>query len=316
MIDLTVAICTYRRSDMLRTTLLSLAACQPVKTRWELLIVDNAGQSEVAAVVDAVRPRLLEIHAPSLTQVRCVVESQTGTSHARNRVLDDAQAPIVLFTDDDVLFDPRWLAAMSDAIRSQPRCDFWGGRIEPTWDVPQPVWFRIDLCPLLGDLIVRYDRGRDPRPWHPQDDPPFYTANLAMRVARAQAVGRFDTTVGHRGTKRIGAEDVLLVRALADGGSSGWYAADALVYHPVPPQRATRSAARRFVWRQGQIAVEMLRRQHSRTPRWLYRLAAEQALAALASWPLAALRRDTSLAFAAQLAALFSLSKLYHALRR
>lgn len=314
MPDLTVAICTYRRVEPFRETLDSLAACAAPGCDWELLIVDNAGDPAVEDLVD----RWSDQH-PQL-RVRYEVESQLGTSHARNHAIDSARASIVLFTDDDVAFEPTWLARMWQAILDHPECVFWGGRVEPRWLTPVPGWFDPVQCPMLGDTIVQYRRGDEPREWDMREDPPFYTANLALRVDAMNHAGGFDTSVGHRGGVRIGAEDSLMVKAIASAGGRGWYAADAVVHHPVPEERATQQYARKFAWRQGWISLEMLRREADPSgqtkppvPRWVYRVAASQWMRGLGQWlqGLATFRPATT--FAGRFLMTFAASKLYHA---
>ncbi|MCC5829418.1 MAG: glycosyltransferase family 2 protein [Phycisphaeraceae bacterium] len=269
MPELTVAICTYRRHDMLAITLASLADCEPIDQAWELLVIDNGCQDTIRQLVEGFAGRL---------PVRYLPEPNLGASHARNRATREAGAPIILFTDDDVTFDPQWLVRMSRSIRERPDCAFWGGRVEPVWPVAQPVWFDDALCPMLGDAIVQYRRGEQPRAWNPENDPPFYTANLALRTSAIAEAGYFDTQVGHRGGKRMGMEDSLMVKAISASGGKGWYAADAVVHHPVPDDRIRRGYmlgfARRQAWLSARIVAQT--RPGGRPPRWFFRAAAQR----------------------------------------
>ena len=314
MSEFTVAICTYRRADVLPDTLASLAAVDLPDADWDLLVVDNACDPDVERIVRGFVDRL---------PVRYASESQVGIARARNRAVGSTDASVIIFADDDVLFDRRWLCAMIGAVRRHDECDFWGGRIDPMWQIDRPAWFDVRRCPMLGDSIVRYDLGDAPRAWRFGEDPEFYTCNLALRTDAVRQAGMFDVTLGHQGRKRGGGEDSWMIRSIRQSGGRGWYAADALLRHPVPASRLTRRHARAFAWWQGRVGVDMLRREHAddhrpagRTPRWLYRVAAEQMLGGLASWTTGTVRRDAGLAFAGQFNALFNFSKLYHALRR
>ncbi len=365
--DLTVAICTYKRVDMLRETLASLAACEPIDARWELLVIDNEVNEAVRAVVESFAGKMTRcggasvgsgsasyqpdgfqnpkseiqnlksssdptpytLHPKPYTlnpkpfSPRYLPEPTTGTSHARNRAVKEAAAPIILFTDDDVTFDPRWLQRMWSAIQAQPRCGFWGGRVEPTWSQPAPRWFDPTNCPMLGDTIVQYRRGDETRRWDPKQDPPFYTANLAFRCDAIRAAGGFDTTVGHRGDKRMGMEDSLMVRAVSDAGNEGWYVADAIVHHPVPPQRVTKKYAKEFAWRQGWLSVQMTRRREDagfgakgKLPRWFLRVAASEWLRGVGQMIVGCFTFNPGKRFAGVVRATFNASKLWHAMRR
>src|SRR5262249_28863778 len=156
--------------------------------------------------------------------------------------------------------------------------------------------------------IVRYDTGEAPRYWDPAQDPPFYTCNLGLRVDAVREAGMFDVSLGHMGQKRGSGEDSWMVKSIARAGGRGWYAADAVLDHPVPSERVTRKYARRFAWRQGRVGVDMLKRETAeatggdanrttRVPRWLYRAAAEGMLGGAGRWIGGLLRGDTAGAF-------------------
>lgn len=305
MTQLTVAVCTYRRAELLPVTLESLAQAQPPDGSWELLIVDNDGDPAVRAITQRFANRL---------PVRYVAEPRVGIARARNCAIESAAAPVVLFADDDVVFDPQWLAAMARAIHEHPECDFWGGRIVPQWNMPQPDWFDLRRCPMLNDTIVRYDAGEQSRAWERGRDLPFYTCNLSLRVEAVRRAGLFNVGMGHVGAARGGGEDTWMIHCIARNGGKGWYAADAVLYHPVPAPRITRAYARDFAWRQGELSVEMLRLEQPATPRWLYPLALRQMARGMKQWLGGALHADPAEAFAGQYRLLFNFSKLYHAL--
>jgi glycosyltransferase involved in cell wall biosynthesis len=312
--DYTVAICTYRRHEPLRRTLASLVECAPVRRAWELLVVDNANDPRVRDIVMSFEGKL--------PHLRYETEPKLGIAHGRNRATNLARAPVIIFTDDDVTIDHEWLLRITGAIETHPECAFWGGRVEPVWDGPVPRWFSPERCESMGDAVVRYQRGTSPRPWDPASDPPFYTANLALRIERIAEAGYFETTLGHQGNKRLAAEDSLMVLTITAKGGQGWYAADAVVYHPVPPERARKTHARKFAWRQGFISLEMTRRQamlegrDPKLPRWMYRVAFEQTLAGVGQWAKGAATLNAAESFAGQYRALFNLSKLWHAMRK
>lgn len=318
MSSVTVAICTYHRGDLLAKTLASLADSDPLPAglTWELLVVDNGCEDSVKTCVAGFEAKL---------PVRYLAEPAVGLSRARNRAVNEAAAPVIIFTDDDALMHRQWLARMAGAIHEHPECDFWGGRIEPVWDFQQPRWFDIQRCPMLGDSIIRYDAGHEPRAWDPDKDTPFLGCNMAFGIDAIRRAGMFDVTLGHIGDKLGTGEDSWMILKIAQAGGKGWYVADALVHHPVPPQRVRRSFARGFAWRQGRVSVEMLRRNRApadaaprsnagRVPRWLYRLAAAETLRACAQWLAGLMRLDPAGAFAGQYKALFNFSKLWHAM--
>lgn len=308
---LTVAICTYRRLEPLRRALASLTRCDAIDEPWELIVVDNGAWPRVERIVSEFR---------HLLPVRYVVERTTGLSHARNRAIDLAKAPVVLFTDDDVTFDRGWLKAMSAAIFEHDDCDFWGGRIDADWQMDKPRWFDPAKCPMLDDMLVHYDAGDESGYWDRTKHKPFFGASLAVRVDRVRDVGGFDPSAGHCGEKSGAGEDSLMIDAIERAGGRGWYCAEALLQHPVPPQRVTRTFARRFSWRQGWVSAETHRRLECEDtmalPRWWYRTAIEQGAAGACQWLGGLMTGRAAMSFAGQFRMLYNASRFYHAVRR
>ncbi len=308
--DLTVCICTYKRTDPLRDALESLAKCDPIDRQWELLVIDNAGDDAVRDICASVADRLPIVYD---------VEDKTGLSHARNHAIDMAKAPVVLFTDDDVTFDPAWLRHMSDAIDAHDECDFYGGRVEAVWSIDRPTWFDTDACPMLADMLVHYDAGGTSGYWDRATHKPFFGASLAVRVEAVKRAGYFDPGAGHSGNKLGAGEDSLMIDAIERQGGRGWYVADALLYHPVPPQRVTRRFARRFAWRQGWVSAETHRRletTNGKLPRWWYRASFEQGFKAGWQWLVGLCSFNGPRRFAGEFRWRYSVSKFWHAMRK
>ena len=78
------------------------------------MVVDNAPRptrtAELVAELATTEPRL-----------RYVREDRPGLARAHNAALPHVLTPIVAFTDDDVLADPRWLAQLVDAFADDDR---------------------------------------------------------------------------------------------------------------------------------------------------------------------------------------------------
>lgn len=276
MMDLTIAVCTYRRGPLLQELLESLCRMQAPDLQWELVIVDNAVEEHVRQLVNSYSDRL---------PIRYVPETVAGCSNARNRAVESATAPIVLFTDDDAIVDEDWLVQMVAAIREHPEYDFWGGAIRPRWGTDRPRWFNDILCPMLRDVVVQYDAGSESRPWVAGQDLPFFTCNLALKVAAIRKAGMFDTALGHVGAKRVGNEDTRLQEVIVSQGGRGWYVARAIVDHPVPIERVKPEYALDFARRQGMMSVDFLAEKHGgQVPRWLYRSALTQGVHGFGTW--------------------------------
>lgn len=110
---ITVAICTLNRAELLRRTLDLLAAMRlPDHLDWEVLVVDNGCADHTDAVIEAFAGRL---------PIRREFEPRRGHTPARNHAVDAAKGEYIVWTDDDVVVDPGWLAALCRGVLSQAR---------------------------------------------------------------------------------------------------------------------------------------------------------------------------------------------------
>src|SRR5262252_3228871 len=86
-LSVTVAICTWNRSQSLQHTLEGFAQIAvPSETDWELLVVNNNCTDRTDEVIGA-----FEGHLP----VRRVLERRAGLSHARNRAVTEASGDYI-----------------------------------------------------------------------------------------------------------------------------------------------------------------------------------------------------------------------------
>lgn len=122
-VDISVAICTWNRARLLEQTLAQLCRLVvPSGLRWELAVIDNSCTDDTSAVIDRYKESL---------PIRSFVEPRLGLSHARNRAVAEARGEVLLWTDDDVLVSPDWLANYARAFREWPQAAYFGGPIQP-----------------------------------------------------------------------------------------------------------------------------------------------------------------------------------------
>ena len=108
MPDVTVIVPTYNRAGLLRETLASiLAQTKPAK---EIIVVDDGSTDDTQALLaDYPRP------------VRSILIQNSGDIVARNVGLMNATTPLVAFCDSDHLWEPEFLATMSECWQSDPK---------------------------------------------------------------------------------------------------------------------------------------------------------------------------------------------------
>lgn len=136
-LTITVAVPTYRRGEVLLSTLRALLAHHEFD---ELLVVD---QTEVPDET----LRLVFAQITTAAHVRWLPHTPPGVVGAMNRALREASGDVVLFLDDDIEPQPGLLAAHRAALRRFP--DAWavsgrvtqagGGHQRPTLNVQPPT---------------------------------------------------------------------------------------------------------------------------------------------------------------------------------
>ena len=113
-----VAICTRDRAPQLARALRSLE--HVMDEGHEVVVVDNASSS-------AQTRDLVEDDFP---QARYVRESREGLDFARNRAIQETEAEIIAFLDDDAVAEGNWLAALVNAFRCDHQLALCFGRVE------------------------------------------------------------------------------------------------------------------------------------------------------------------------------------------
>ena len=224
---LTIAICTFNRSALLRQALASLAACRLPDGDLDLLIVDNNSTDDTQGVVREFHGRL---------PIRYCFEPQQGLSAARNRAIAECRGDALLFTDDDVRFDPDWIECYAREIARHPEAGWFGGRVRPHWDEGRPGWLKDDRLSLIDGLLVHYDLGDRGRAYTPDDQSPF-GASFALRRSVFERFGGFRLDLGVKGQVPGRGEEAEYFDRVRMAGVPGWYVGESSAWHWQDPRR-------------------------------------------------------------------------------
>jgi len=184
---LTVAVPTHAGETRLPGLLDSLLAQEDLLGDFEVLIIDNASPLPLASTVEPYADRL---------RIRVVEEERLGLANARNRALEEAATPVVLFLDDDVRAAPGLVTAYQSAFADQELVAA-GGPIRADLARPRPFWFRGPVLSLYSvqDVGSAADYGsRYP-----------FGANFAVR--RSAISQPFSPQLGRRGGDLLSGEE-------------------------------------------------------------------------------------------------------------
>lgn len=231
-LDLSVVMPTYRRPDLLARCLGALLAQTLPADRFEVIVVDDGQEDRCREQVERIAATP---GAPAIRYLRAA--SGRGPAVARNAGWRAATAPLVAFTDDDTLPDPQWLARGLAAMQAHPDWVAAAGQVR----VPSASAGADGIGTATdGDGDIGRDGAparRDARPTDHElmtrglETSEFVTANAFARREVLARIEGFDERF-----LRAWREDSDLQFRLQAQGPVG-RVADALVWHPVRPER-------------------------------------------------------------------------------
>ncbi len=212
-IRIDVCVCTFRRPE-LAAALQSLSRLRvPAGAQVEILVVDNDETPSARGIVAAMRARMP-------FEVRYVHCPAGNISIARNGALENSQARLLAFIDDDETVDADWLVNLVRVWQARGP-DVVLGPVRAIYDDRAPEWMkRLDphsTEPVFVDGVIETG----------------YSCNVLMDRASAAVRGlRFDLALG-----RSGGEDTKFFAQVFQRGGRLDYARDATVYEIVPENR-------------------------------------------------------------------------------
>jgi glycosyltransferase involved in cell wall biosynthesis len=249
-----VLICTYNRSQLLRTTLDSLRHIRSSRS-WEIIVVDNNSDDDTRRVVAAFAAR-------ASVPVQYRFEPCQGKSRALNSGLAGVRGAIVVFTDDDVQVTPQWLDQACDAMDRDNAIDYTGGPVRPLWDSRPPRWLDQERGDLWGTLAI-LDYGPEPFVFEERFRVPL-GVNMAVRRSLIERIGGFHPQLGRRGRSLLGQEQAEFLARGRARGARGRYEPKMEVWHHVPGARLTKRYFRRWWYWKG-VSRARVEAIHQRT---------------------------------------------------
>lgn len=222
---LSVVIATRDRTDALRRCLESVFAMRTLPQ--QVIVVDNAPS-------DGSTASMIERDFGADPFVVYVREDRPGLAYAHNAALPFVEAPLVAFTDDDVLVDRFWSERIVTAFGAADDVACVTGLIFPAelrtpaqWWIERSAGFAKGFSQRIIDPVVEARTN----PLFPFAAGTFGSgANMAMTAAFLRSVHGFDPALG-TGTTALGGDDLAAIYAVLAGGHRLVYEPAAVVFH-------------------------------------------------------------------------------------
>lgn len=233
----TVALCTLGKHPRLPESIAALT--RQTHPNLQILVVDNDPTS------GATRRGLSDLMSSNM---RIIDQPRRGLSRARNSAIEACATDVLLFTDDDAIADPNWVAA---SVRAFSAAD-----VHAVTGMVLPAELRTE-AQVTFEQYGGFGKGTDALFWaatthvpeaaarsatdHAKPGPrgPLfpYTAgkvgsgnNMAFRLDILRSVGGFDERLG-AGTLSRGGEDLEAFSRVMLAGGTVRYTPDAVVWH-------------------------------------------------------------------------------------
>jgi len=224
----TVCICTYRRTDMLRRLLTDVARQDSHgQFDFSVVVVDNDPERSAEAVTK-------EYASASTIKMKYDVEPRRNIALVRNKTLENAQGDAIAFIDDDEFPVQDWLYLL---VKTSRELDVAGvlGPVRPDFPADAPTWVR------RGGFYHRPEHETGfIMPW-----PECRTGNVLLQRRIFPKEGPvFDPNFPS------GGEDVDFFRRMSEAGHKFAWCNEAVAYETVPPDR----------WKRGVLFKRALQR--------------------------------------------------------
>ena len=147
---ISVVIPTYNGAETLKRSLPTWISQTLPEEEYELFVVDNRSTDNTRSVVEQLIKGRPHFHY--------IYEEIPGATAARHAGARMAKGTVLVFADDDGLFNPECLEKIIAVYDQNPQCEAVTGKIEILWDGQEPEW----IAPykyMLGQL----DYGEDVR---------------------------------------------------------------------------------------------------------------------------------------------------------
>lgn len=221
--EVSVVICAY---TMERLPYIYEAVDSVLRQTWpphEVILAVDHNPELFQNLNDELGDRVSVIHNDG-PERGAVVTDNIGTRYATG--------DIIAFMDDDATAASDWLEKMVRHYRD-PRVIAAGGKLVPVWQEHRPRWFAEELDWVVGGTY----KG------HPETQTEvrnLILCNMSVWRGVFHSAGFFTTDLGRRKNWGTGAESEFFLRVKRlSPDSTILYEPEAVVYHKVPPQRAS-----------------------------------------------------------------------------
>ncbi len=178
---------------MLEFTLPTIVELGKNNKELEIILVDNNSSDNTKQVA-----------ARYIDQIRYEFVAKQGKNNALNKAIDVALGEILVFIDDDVTPDQKWLDEIIRSCEDWPEHDIFGGKVLPKFPIDTPDWvMHGEFAPFVFAI---HDLPQNEGPY--QDDATPSGPNCWIRKRLFDTGVRYDGNIGPKGTGRVSGSEL------------------------------------------------------------------------------------------------------------
>lgn len=224
---ITLIFSTFNGEDTLSLTLESINNLLPPSCFINLIIIDNNSTDNTRKILNAFE---------CIFPLKIIEEKRQGKNAALNSALRKIKSinDLVIFTDDDVLFDKYFLLEYEILANNKVSYDVFGGAIEPHWEERPPENMLTGINGVVAFAITPGSAGYK----NGEIDPvKLHGPNMAIRKEIFDDGILFNENIGpSKGLYIMGSETELLYR-LKMSGYKAFFSNDIKVLHIIKSEQ-------------------------------------------------------------------------------
>lgn len=216
--EISVAVCTYNRADVLPKCLESLAHQTASSELFEVLIIDNNSTDDTKKIA-------LDFCGKH-SNFKYIFEEKQGLSHARNRAIEEARGEYLTYIDDDAIADKEWIEKIGSVIQNNKDIVAFGGPIYPWYNKEKPKWFK--------DEFATHSYGKEHFQLTEKNCPfGLSGSNMIFKKEILNKYNGFSAEYGMNGDKIAFGEESFLFNKMLKNNENIQYFPEIFVYHLV-----------------------------------------------------------------------------------
>lgn len=206
--EISVAVCTYNRSDVLSKCLESLSNQSASTELFKVMIIDNNSTDDTKKIA-------LDFCGKH-SNFTYIFEKKQGLSQARNRAIAEAQGKYLAYIDDDAIADKDWVKSILDCF-AKTNADVVGG--------PVTSFIDTEKIPRFYDAKTHdfYCGNKRKRLQPPKFSFGFSGCNTCFKRSLFDEFGTYLTDLGMIGNKQRMGEDSEMGYRLLKAGKVFYY---------------------------------------------------------------------------------------------